>query len=759
MKKLIFLPFLLFAFTSVSQIVIDNNPPYDVPSFLVDNILLGGGVVATNHTYQGEPSQIGWFDAVNTNLGIDNGIVMCTGDIYALDPLNGGGFTIIPNTVTDPDLLAVANSVPGLIGQTFSVSSVNDIAILEFDFIPTSDSMEFNYAFGSQEYNTYENTQYNDVFGFFLSGPGIAGPWANGAVNLAVVPNTNPPLPITISTIHDGQNGNITPINQQYFVQNQNGLNIIADADGFTTKLTARALVQCGETYHIKLAIADGSDPGLSSYVWLEGGSFFSPPLVVLNNLSIDSNIMEIPCNSSIVLTANGGSSATYQWLDSTSTVFSTDPTVTVGAGQYQVSADISGCATISEILTVISDPAPSIDLGPDRTIPCNSDIQIDAIVVGGTSPYNYSWSNGGSTNFNILGEGLFSLIVTDDLGCEGADSIEIFYDPPPVLTLGSDYNIPCNTTSSLTPNINGGTQPFIYNWSNGSSDAIIDVNEGTYILNVTDFYGCADSDEISITEDSIPHATIFGGGSACNDGTTVDINFTFNGLLPWDLVYTNGSSSLTINNISDPNYVISTVTAGDYKIVLADDLNDCKADTTVLGSTEVIINPLPDAIISPSVVVMYDGEQVELSAGDYERYEWFDGNDLLIDSLSTLVITDSGSYYVWVMDINGCTDFSEILDVEIAPLTQLFIPTAFTPNDDEHNELFVIKGISVNTYNIKIFNRWGDKLFESDDINKFWDGTFENNKVEQATYYYSIDVLGMDNKLFNKSGSIQVLY
>ena len=77
---------------------------------------------------------------------------MCTGDIYALDPINGGGFPLMPNLVTDPDLLAVANSVPGMIGQSFSVSSINDVAILEFDFVPTSDSMEFRYAFGSQEY-------------------------------------------------------------------------------------------------------------------------------------------------------------------------------------------------------------------------------------------------------------------------------------------------------------------------------------------------------------------------------------------------------------------------------------------------------------------------------------------------------------------------------------------------------------------------------------------------------------------------------
>ena len=129
--------------------------------------LLGGGVTATNHVFQGEPCQIGWFDAINTNLGIDSGVVMCTGDIYELDPIIGSAFPFIPNTVVDPDLLAVANSVPGLIGQSFSVSSVNDIAVLEFDFVPTSDSLEFRYAFGSQEYFGWENSAYNDLVSLY----------------------------------------------------------------------------------------------------------------------------------------------------------------------------------------------------------------------------------------------------------------------------------------------------------------------------------------------------------------------------------------------------------------------------------------------------------------------------------------------------------------------------------------------------------------------------------------------------------------
>ena len=121
MKKQIFILIsLFFSFILKSQIVIDNNAPYNVPAYLVDNILLGGGVTATNHTYQGEPSQIGWFNAINTPLGIDSGVVMGSGDIYSLDPVLGSTFPFLPNTVTDPDLLAVANSVPPLLPPPYT---------------------------------------------------------------------------------------------------------------------------------------------------------------------------------------------------------------------------------------------------------------------------------------------------------------------------------------------------------------------------------------------------------------------------------------------------------------------------------------------------------------------------------------------------------------------------------------------------------------------------------------------------------------
>jgi hypothetical protein len=157
---------------------------------------------------------------------------------------------------------------------------VNDVAILEFDFVPTGDTLRFNYIFGSDEYLTWVNSSYNDIFAFLLSGPGITGPYASpagfpgGAVNIAQLPNTTPPLPITISSVNN-------VLNSSYYIDNQPNVGIYLN--GYTVTLEAYSLVQCGETYHIKLAIADGSDTALESAVILEEGSFSSNAVVDVN--------------------------------------------------------------------------------------------------------------------------------------------------------------------------------------------------------------------------------------------------------------------------------------------------------------------------------------------------------------------------------------------------------------------------------------------------------------------------------------------
>ena len=257
-----------------AQVNIDQN--FTIEEY-VNNVLLGDGVTASNITLIGDPIQLAKMTDESGNFSVAEGLVLSCGDPNRLsdcgDDEDPTGLGVDFN---DEDLLEVANSVPPLIGQGFVVGGVNDGCVLEFDFEAGGDSISFNYVFGSDEYLGYVYTQYNYIFAFFLSGPGIVGPYdspagfPDGAVNIAQVPDSDPVLPITISSVNNATN-------PEYYIDNPDEEGICIN--GYTTTFTASAEVQCGETYHIKLAIADGTDTFLESIVVLEAGSFASSGL------------------------------------------------------------------------------------------------------------------------------------------------------------------------------------------------------------------------------------------------------------------------------------------------------------------------------------------------------------------------------------------------------------------------------------------------------------------------------------------------
>tara|TARA_B100000767_G_scaffold130433_1_gene123823 strand:+ start:49 stop:2286 length:2238 start_codon:yes stop_codon:yes gene_type:complete len=745
MNKLnLFLAFILYSLMAKSQIDIDNTPPYNTATYLIDNVLLGGGIVGSSHSFIGDPNQIGFFNGVSSNLAIDSGIVLSSGNILELIGPNSSGSTSSAfSGVGDPTL----DLVVGPIDYT------NDAAVLEFDFVPTSDVISFKYVFGSEEYLEFV-TSFNDAFGFFLSGPNPSG--GNYVdQNLAIVPGTTN-TPVSIFNVN-----NIS--NSAYYVDNgtgatapQNSDPTVIQFDGFTTPLTATAAVNCGDTYNIKIVVADVNDFSYDSGVFLEAGSFYSPPLSIIDDLGIDSTVMNIPCNSVVTLTASGGVGATYQWFDSTSLVISTGSSITVGEGMYVVSANISGCAVLSDTLTVVEGDFPTVDLGVDTIIACNSSYLLIPNVSGGTAPYYYSWSNGSNLSTQNLGEGNYNLIVTDLFGCRDTSNISINYDLPPVVDLGLDYTIECNTITTLTPSVIGGTQPYTYIWSDGSTNSSLAISEGSYSLTVSDFYACSGSDDIEITQEIPGTVILTGGGIICED-KSAEVYFNFDGLIPWNLEFTNGLNSQLIEGITSSNYSFTTSNNGIYDVVVAYDFNDCIAN--IVGSAQVVVNPLPIVTLSPSESFIYEGETIELEVGDYEMYQWYNTDGFDLGNFSTLSVSDSGTFYVEVKDFNGCDGVSNFAIVNTQPQTNLFIPNTFTPNGDDHNELYSIKGDNIKKFTIQIFNRWGELVFISETIDKSWDGTFENKKVQEGTYYYNVKVLGKDNINVDLTGDLNIIY
>jgi len=450
-----------------AQITISNTNPYNNSNHLINSVLLGGGVFANNVSYQGDPIQVGFFNAINSNLGIDSGIVLSTGDIIDLDP-NFFGFGNIPSsTNSDPDLLNVANSVPALINQPFNVTGIFDVATLEFDFIPNSDTLSFNYVFGSDEYLTWINSEYNDVFGFFISGPGISGPYAspsgfpNGSINIANVPNSTPPLPITISSVNN-------LLNSQYYIDNQSTFPQTISCNGFTTSFTATTLVQCGEIYHIRLALADGSDANLDSWVFLEAGSFSSNGSVsVSSGIANSDTLLYEGCNAAYFTFDRPDASndfIVYFDVDGTATPSLDYPEISdslvIPAGQFSDTLFIyPNLDTISEstetvILNVIyercsgildtvtaniyiSDYPPLYLTLPDSLNICHQLFESATIKSewgGGIEPKSLTWSNGANQDSIIVSPDstqLFTLNISDGCNQEISDSTLVWNQCP----------------------------------------------------------------------------------------------------------------------------------------------------------------------------------------------------------------------------------------------------------------------------------------------------------------------------------------
>ena len=281
----------LFGTSAFSQITVTNT---QTPIQLVENVLLGFGVTASNITVNGTPlnstniqGNVSYFDASGTAFPIPTGVLLTTGNgIAAIGPNSTGSFTnnapATPSVATDPHLISIANAAP-----------TNGI-VLEFDFIPSGDTISFNYIFGSDEYPEFSPSTFNDAFGFFLWGPGITGPYALGGYpaggsNLAIIPGTT--TPVTINNLGPGA-GQFP----QFYTNNLGGAayGTAIQYDGTTVTLSANATVQCNQIYHIKLAISNVGDQSYDSGVFLQANSFSSEAVeVAVATVSGDTSVIE----------------------------------------------------------------------------------------------------------------------------------------------------------------------------------------------------------------------------------------------------------------------------------------------------------------------------------------------------------------------------------------------------------------------------------------------------------------------------------
>ena len=601
---------------SAAMVPITTDTSFTVTE-LIEDVFIGGGCFdVSNVQLIGAAEGVGAFSNGSTSLGFDEGVILSTGNIASVSGPNAGigeGSTNNGGSDSDLDLL--------------TTQTVNDVAGIEFDFAPTISQIEFRFVFASEEYCEWVDSQFNDVFGFFISGPGINGPYSNGGENIALVPVTNEP--ISINTINDN-------LNTQYFVPNTADCGGVTNStdiefDGYTTIMMATANVIPCETYHIRLVIGDGSDTNLDSGVFLEASSFSAGGQAIITGGSIAGDgVMYEDCADGLI-------------------------TFTRETGDINQDLEIN--FTISPGGTATE----GVDYAPFPT---------SVIIPAGQTEVTISVP----VFEDNIDEGIELIIIIIDNFCSCMNSFAVLQisDVPDVIFATLPDQIVCSGQEiNMVPDVSSGVPPLSYVWSTGETTDSIQpfVNETTtYGVTISDLCGLQDSAMVTIEveDETTAFLSVSDDGEICN-GNSTDIQFDFTGPGPWDLYYNlDGVLQTPILGITDSLYLLSVNQIGTFEIdqMIA---NGCSG---AIGGSAIIT----ETFISPSALITdvscwggNDGSINLTPGGNNPPFTFMWSNGDSVQNISNLPI---GTYTTTVTDFSGCTGTAEFIINEPDSLT-----------------------------------------------------------------------------------------
>ena len=522
---------------------------------LVSNVLVGGNCYeVANVTSSGNNSSRGTFSSGATNIGIESGIILSTGQVGTLDGPNlanntSYSFGIIPIPFIDPNLATLTQGLQ------------YDLSTIEFDFTPTASTVQFDFVFGSEEYCEYINQQFNDVFGFFISGPGIIG-----AKNIAVIPNSS--TPVSVNNINHLDNA-------QFYVNNNNfppivfgGTNCVGipmeapnecSLDGWTTQFTATANVIPCSTYHIKLAIADVADAVYNSAVFLRANSF------------------------------NAGGSANAAAVYPAGQMNGYEACNTGFIRIYRDSSTIATPLTVN--FTVTGTATPGVDYTP-----LTSPVIIPAGATQVLLPIQ------AADDMMVEGQESIVLLLDQSCSCDQAEVTFLLRDKPAYSLDLADQSVCTGQALTLTPVVAGGVPAYSYAWSTGQTSASISVNtSGVYTVTVTDACG------ITLTASAV---------ASISQAVALTENISF---CPGDSVVVAGVVFTGAGTISDTlpgaggncDTIIHYILALRSITTLSDTISFCPGDSVTIDGTAyfgpgVVTDTLPGAGGGCDTIVTY---------------------------------------------------------------------------------------------------------------------------------------------------------
>jgi len=774
MKAVLTTFFLLVCLFSLGQLQVD--PAYSVNQLVLQK-LLGSGVTVSNIVYRGDSLQRGFFDGSNSNIGIDSGIVLMTGIISdAIGPNNSDGSNAasIVNNFNDPDIEKMVNAGK----PPANYDSSYDIASLEFDFVSTSDSISFNFVFGSEEYLEFVNTSVNDAFGFFLSGPGISGPFSNNAINLAKVPGTT--TFISIDSVNN-------VVNSSFFIDNGTGASMpqltdttVVQFDGFTTKIGIQQAIQCNQTYHIKIVVADIGDKFYNSAVFLEGKTFqstFTKPTI-----SIIDDKDTICLGDSIFININTASirikSFSPNTLPIAPGIYKLTPT-NYHTTYTVIFEDTTACGVIYEdtnTLDVIVQPPLQVDFSSDSV--CLGD---SSSIVNLTSGFarsslwdfgNGSFNNIPSSHFKHLftnsGNHLVKLKTITSHFCQDSIQKTIYVKPRSI----PDFNIHniCQFDSILPNNIStfpsGSVSSLTWNWNfgDGNTSNLSDPSNqyllpGQFLVSLTSTTpeGCSDTVTKNIIVNPKPSAH-FSADTVCFEHITTFTNLSTGNIIKYEW------TPKDIPTLANPTYIFDS--SGIIPVTLKITSDSGCIDST---SLPVVVHhvPLANFSYSPDNIYIFDTDVCfQNQSKGATTYRWnfgFQGVNNTSNVIHPCPITFPNQVpaiyqtKLYASNDQGCID-SISQDIEIIASYILYLPNAFTPNNDKLNDTYLPVTEGISDYQFQIFNRWGEIIFESEDRTQGWDGTYKGKQVKSGVYVYKISILDFLGNPVIKTGHISLI-
>ena len=466
----------------------------------------------------------------------------------------------------------------------------------------------------------------------------------------------------------------------------------------------------------------------------------------------------------------------------SLNTIYTLSPVDTTN-GYIDVVLETTGgiCPVEDDTLRITFVNPPTVSAGLDQSFCANEPIQLNGII-SGANPSG-SWSSTGTGTFSpsntILStiyfpsaadvmNGNISLILTSSgsFGCiPDDDTLAVTFKAAP--TVDFTFTSACEGENTNFLDASTTTDGVINSWSWDFGDLTNSIANnpihpypapGSYTatLIATSTNGCQDTVSYVVDVNAVPVAD-FIGEPACEEQITqfTDQSFISSGsIVTWEWNFENG---VLISNDQNPTYVFDT--QGSFPVTLSV-TSDLGCVGTLNSSVNVLPGPIAAFTMSPNPALALENVAfTDMSTGDQlSIWYWNFGDGTGGNNQNEIYsYADGGDYLVTleVTDINGCIDTtSQVISVALLPV----LPTAFTPNGDNSNDVFIIRGGPFTEVDFKVYNNWGQLIFSTTDANEGWDGTYNGANAPLGVYTWTFIVEIAGGRVITKSGDVTLI-